>query len=786
MTASASAFIDATARALAHVSLAGLALAYWRVLQALTAVAAVVIFVSSIDDLFIDLAYWWISLVGQVRRSWRPPPSRDRLARALEQNIAVMVPAWHEADVIATMIANTVNTYQYQRFHIFVGVYANDPATRAEVDRMRRKFPNVHRADVPNDGPTSKADCLNWIIQNVLVLEEQTGEPFDIFLMHDAEDVVHPFELKTVNGFLNGHGMLQLPVLSMNRPWTQLIACHYLDEFAEFHGKDLPVRSALSGMTPSAGVATAFSRGAIEALRSERHNEPFNTGSLTEDYDVAHRLHQLGFQSRFVRYYAQTTRYRTGWLRKGQIPYQRRELVATKEYFPDRWTTSVRQKARWMLGISIMGWRQLGWFGDLSNHYFLFRDRKALFTAPTGVMAYILLLQQLAYWGAERLDPDLEGLPPLVPQHWLALLVMINLAFLLNRLFYRLWFTGRTHGLGYVWLAPVRMILANLIGFGAFWRATRIFVDHLLTGKSITWDKTDHAFPSASELNLRRGRLGDILSFLNHVDPGELDAVLRAQKHRYRPVGLALLDRAAVTDDNLAEAFAEQAGAEWESFDPLAIDPAVLNRLSARQAGLYGATPLRHEGDRIEVALAEPLSRAARAELEALLLSDRDASRVLFHYAPITDVAFAIRWAWSRDALQRAVANVALLRGMALIDAVGEERLWRAMRARHCRLGDLLVRAGAIDHETLQKVLAGRVGGASPLGEDLVAQGLVTTEQLHQALVRQAEGAPRVLGTALSLGLITEDDVDRLRAAAAGASPTVAEALAPAQELEGA
>ena len=82
MTSSASAFIDAAASVSANFSAASMALAYWRVLQALTAFAAVVIFVSSIDDLFIDLAYWWIALVAAFRRLWRPPPSRDRLARA--------------------------------------------------------------------------------------------------------------------------------------------------------------------------------------------------------------------------------------------------------------------------------------------------------------------------------------------------------------------------------------------------------------------------------------------------------------------------------------------------------------------------------------------------------------------------------------------------------------------------------------------------------------------------------------------------------------------------------
>jgi len=314
-----------------------------------------------------------------------------------------------------------------------------------------------------------------------------------------------------------------------------------------------------------------------------------------------------------------------------------------------------------------------------------------------------------------------------------------------------------------VWLAPVRMILANLIGFGAFWRATRIFLWHLITGKSVTWDKTDHAFPSASELKLRRGRLGDILSFWNHVDPGDLDAALRAQKHRYRPLGLSLLDRAAITDDDLAEAFAEQAGVDWESFDPLGIDPNVLRKLTPRQAGLHGAVPLRNGGERVEVALAEPLSRAARAELEALVLAGKEASRVVYRFAPLTDIAFAVRWAWAPEGLRDTVSTVALLRRLGLIDETGQERLWRAIRAGHCRLGDILVRAGALDHETLLKALAARNGAPSLLGDFLAGQGLVTAVDLQAALAKQAEGAPKPLDTALALGLIDEADAERVR-----------------------
>src|SRR5690606_12690576 len=113
----------------------------------------------------------------------------------------------------------------------------------------------------------------------------------------DAEDVVHPYGLKTINWFIGQTAMVQTPVLSMDRSWRSMVACHYMDEFAEFHTRDLPVRSQIARMTPSAGVATAFRRDAMLALIAEQKGMPFNTDSLTEDYDVAHRLRAHGFSS---------------------------------------------------------------------------------------------------------------------------------------------------------------------------------------------------------------------------------------------------------------------------------------------------------------------------------------------------------------------------------------------------------------------------------------------------------------------------------------------------------
>ncbi|HYF22957.1 MAG TPA: glycosyltransferase, partial [Caulobacteraceae bacterium] len=105
-------------------------LGYWFVLKIVIITVAVIIFISSIDDLVIDFFYWDIAWRERWRHAVKRPPAQKVLARHPEKNIAIMVPAWQESDVIASMVANSVNTFDYERYHIFVGVYANDPDTR--------------------------------------------------------------------------------------------------------------------------------------------------------------------------------------------------------------------------------------------------------------------------------------------------------------------------------------------------------------------------------------------------------------------------------------------------------------------------------------------------------------------------------------------------------------------------------------------------------------------------------------------------------------------------------
>ena len=148
--------------------------------------------------------------------------------------------------MIASMLETMVSTLEYKNYMIFAGTYQNDERTIKEVERMRRRYRQLVRVEVPHDGPTCKADCLNWIVQAIFAQNEKQPEPFAGVILHDSEDVLHPLELKYYNYLLPRIDFIQLPVTSLERDWHELVAGTYMDEFAEWHTKDLVVRESLS------------------------------------------------------------------------------------------------------------------------------------------------------------------------------------------------------------------------------------------------------------------------------------------------------------------------------------------------------------------------------------------------------------------------------------------------------------------------------------------------------------------------------------------------------------
>jgi len=233
---------------------------YLFALKYVVIVVAIFITVSGFDDLVIDLVYW-------VRWVWRkftiykrhPRADQNLLLSVPEKPLAIMIPAWHETGVIGSMADAAARTLDYENYHIFVGTYPNDPETQRDVDEVCALFPNVHKVVCARPGPTSKADCLNNVLDAITQFEKRANLKFAGFILHDAEDVVSAMELRLFNYLVDRKDLIQVPVYPFERKWYDFVGMHYIDEFTELHAKDVPIREAVVGQVPSAGVGTCFS-----------------------------------------------------------------------------------------------------------------------------------------------------------------------------------------------------------------------------------------------------------------------------------------------------------------------------------------------------------------------------------------------------------------------------------------------------------------------------------------------------------------------------------------------
>ncbi|MBC7520881.1 MAG: glycosyltransferase, partial [Sandarakinorhabdus sp.] len=217
-------------------------------------IIAIGIAVSGLDDLFIDIVFFarslWRRLFIYSRHS---RASAESMRRADPAPIAIIVPAWDEAAVIGAMLASLLRRFDYPDYHVFVGLYPNDPAGIAAVAGVADA--RISAVLCRHPGPTTKADCLNHLWAALVADEAATGRQFKAVVLHDAEDVVHPQELWVYDALIPRLAMVQLPVVPIADPQSRWISGHYIDEFAESHAKDLVVREALGAAVPSAGVA---------------------------------------------------------------------------------------------------------------------------------------------------------------------------------------------------------------------------------------------------------------------------------------------------------------------------------------------------------------------------------------------------------------------------------------------------------------------------------------------------------------------------------------------------
>ena len=435
--------------------------------------SAVGFLIFAIDDLAVDIIYF-------ARKSWRATVVYSRFPRMFASQMpsplrpgwmAVLVPAWDEAGVIASMLRSTLERLDHADYKLFVGYYRNDPATRAAIQTI--EDPRIVAVTVDVDGPTTKADCLNHLYSALVAYEASTGRPAKAVVLHDAEDVVHPLELKLFDRLVEYAGLVQLPVLPLidaDSPW---VGGHYADEFAEAHMKDLVVREAVGAAIPLAGVGCAIARVALSRLAARQDGLPFASASMTEDYELGLRLGAIGIKTMFVR-----------------LPTRpgRQAVVATRGHFPSSISSAVRQKSRWIGGIAFGGWDRLGWRGGFGERWMRMRDRRGPLAAFLLMAGYgsAMLWGQIAFAAALGAPISLPASPALTALIW------INLWLLVWRLAMRAGFTTAAYGWREGLRSVPRVIVANLITMLAVRRAMIVHA----AGGPRRWEKTHHVYPA--------------------------------------------------------------------------------------------------------------------------------------------------------------------------------------------------------------------------------------------------------------------------------------------------
>lgn len=446
--------------------------------------ASLCFIIGSLDDLIFDVMWMTHSVKRKLLIYSRydraiveqlPPSNR-------EQPLAIFIPAWREAPVIGATLRRCLDQWGDENYRIYVGCYPNDDETIAAVADVASVADNIRIIICDDDGPTSKADCLNRLWRALCRDEILESISYKAVILQDAEDLVHPKALDLFDYLIDRASLVQIPVIPRRASRSIWVAGHYGDEFAEMHGKQMVLREALGVSIPSAGVGCAFRRDALGKLSAQTHGKPFDAASLTEDYELGLNLTEGDARGIFAR-----------------LKDKNGQWVATQEFFPDNFEDAIKQKSRWMVGIALSGWDRLGWKACWRENWMRLRDRKASFAAIIVALAYVAILLTGIFYIL-----GLTGIYQPAPiSDFLKTMLIFNAVFLIWRLGIKGYFVFALYGLREALLSLPRTVIANIINILAAKRALFQYF-HILAGAPAKWEKTAHFHPDMADVEQLR------------------------------------------------------------------------------------------------------------------------------------------------------------------------------------------------------------------------------------------------------------------------------------------
>lgn len=658
----------------------------------------------SLDEVFVDFYYWFIA---RSKSQWRVSFNQINTGRL--QPIAILIPAWQEASIICEMLETSLDLINYpkSKYHIFVGCYPNDEPTIQAVQEASQKFYNVHLVVNPKAGPTNKADNMNSIIQGLINYETEFNIKFDIVVLQDAEDVIHPLSLKLFNYLIPPVDMLQLPVFPFDPPgtikgfFTHLTQGTYADEFAENHLRIMVVRNQLRTFVPSAGVGTALRREVLEEISAT--SAPFDTSQLTEDYELALRLKSLGYKTYFFLEGVERL------LPNGETITER---IAIREFFPNTFQAATRQKERWIYGITFQAPRtQRKMIRNWADNYAMYRDIKARWANLIIGPGYLVLLFTLGVLLYSYFTGTTPWYDTSSAKAWetVYLLSIIATALAAERQIMRGLALAELYGARQALMAmlippllPIRMIWGNVINFVATLRAWQIFLFGTPAQRK-KWAKTEHReYAPESFLRAYKRKLGDLALQNKIISSQQLYELLSQQKLTGKPLGKLMLEQNMVDETTYTQLLSQHYNLDYLNLTAESIDPALAHLLPYRMASDFHVVPLVASRTTTVVATPEPLTDEIIDALQTM--TKRQITQIL---APAAAINRALEIMYSSES-----------------------------SAAHTRLGRRLLQAGIIDEFQLIEALQIQANTERRLGDILVSLGYVQREQIDMVTSR--------------------------------------------------
>jgi len=196
---------------------------------------------------------------------------------------------------------------------------------------------------------------------------------------------------------------------------------------------------------------------------------------VTEDYVLGIEAKRAGFRPIFA---AVLTDADEGY-----------DYIATREYFPNTLSASIKQRTRWIYGTSFEATHKLGWHASAWDAYFMIRDRKG--AIANFLPAVSLILWTLVFVDVINVDSMTEGMADVFVVS-MAFNVVMSIVRYVTRIAANYQVYGTTDWIGIALRWPVAMY----INMSATFRAWKIyFGESEFASRPIVWSKTVHDLP---------------------------------------------------------------------------------------------------------------------------------------------------------------------------------------------------------------------------------------------------------------------------------------------------